>query len=108
MSSISKDLDLVTLINVFTVAPEDQQRMVDLLIEATESVIAKQPGYISANIHKSHRRHQGNQLRPVEKRRGLPADGEQRRGPGPYGKSRRPGYHRTATLRGHLHPSGLR
>jgi hypothetical protein len=28
----------VTLINVFTVAPEDQQRLVDVLVEATKSL----------------------------------------------------------------------
>jgi hypothetical protein len=35
MTRISQDQDAVTLINVFTVAPEDQQRLVDLLVEAT-------------------------------------------------------------------------
>lgn len=53
MASISTNQDIVTLINVFTVSPENQQRLVDLLVEATESVICKQPGYVSANIHKS-------------------------------------------------------
>ena len=53
MVTISKDDDLVTLINVFTVAPEDQQRLVDVLVEATQAVMRKQPGFISANIHRS-------------------------------------------------------
>jgi heme-degrading monooxygenase HmoA len=53
MTRISRDQDVVTLINVFTVAPEAQQRLVDLLVEATEEVISKQPGYVSANIHRS-------------------------------------------------------
>ena len=53
MASISENQDVVTLINVFTVDPENQQRLVDLLVEATEDVICKQPGYVSANIHKS-------------------------------------------------------
>ena len=53
MTRISQDQDVVTLINVFTVAPEDQQRLVDLLVEATEEAISKQPGYVSANIHRS-------------------------------------------------------
>lgn len=44
--------NLVTLINVFTVEPEDQQRLVDIFVEAGEA-ISKQPGFISANIHKS-------------------------------------------------------
>ena len=35
MTKISQHSDLVTLINVFTVAPEDQRRLLDLLVEAT-------------------------------------------------------------------------
>jgi hypothetical protein len=53
MVTIAKDRDLVTLINVFTVAPEDQQRLVDVLVEATEAVMRNQQGFISANIHSS-------------------------------------------------------
>jgi hypothetical protein len=37
VTKISQHSDVVTLINVFTVAPEDQQRLLDLLTEATES-----------------------------------------------------------------------
>ncbi len=36
MTTISKDNEVVTLVNVFTVAPENQQRLVEMLIEATE------------------------------------------------------------------------
>ena len=43
----------MTLINVFTVGPEDQQRLLDLLVEATESVMRGLPGFVSANLHKS-------------------------------------------------------
>jgi heme-degrading monooxygenase HmoA len=53
MVTISKDNDLVTLINVFTVRPEDQQRLVDALANATQKVMRNQPGFVSANIHKS-------------------------------------------------------
>ncbi|HKZ27041.1 MAG TPA: antibiotic biosynthesis monooxygenase family protein [Rubrobacteraceae bacterium] len=53
MTKISQHSDLVTLINVFTVAPEDQQRLLDLLVEATESVMKGLPGFVSANLHKS-------------------------------------------------------
>lgn len=53
MTRISQRSDVVTLINVFTVAPEDQQRLLDLLVEVTESVINKLPGFVSANLHKS-------------------------------------------------------
>ena len=53
MVTIAKDKGVVTLINVFTVAPEDQQRLVDVLVDATQTVMRKQPGFISANIHRS-------------------------------------------------------
>jgi len=45
--------DHVTLINVFTVEPKDQDRLVDMLVKATDTVMRKIPGFISANIHKS-------------------------------------------------------
>jgi heme-degrading monooxygenase HmoA len=53
MVTIAKDKDVVTLINVFSVAPENQQRLVDVLVDATQMVMRKQPGFISANIHRS-------------------------------------------------------
>jgi quinol monooxygenase YgiN len=53
MAVISKSNDVVTLINVFTVEPQQQQRVVDLLIEATEAVMRHLPGFVSAHIHKS-------------------------------------------------------
>ena len=53
MTQITVGQDVVTLINVFTVAPENQQRLVDLLVQATEQVMSKQPGYVAANIHRS-------------------------------------------------------
>ena len=53
MTTISKDNPVVTLVNVFTVEPENQQRLVEVLTEATEKVMCLQPGFISANLHKS-------------------------------------------------------
>lgn len=53
MSRIDMDSPGVTLINVFTVEPADQQRLVELLVEATESVMSTVPGFVSANIHAS-------------------------------------------------------
>ena len=52
MTTIAMNKNLVTLINVFTVEPEDQQRLVDIFVEAGLAM-SKQPGFISANIHKS-------------------------------------------------------
>jgi len=53
MSTIEKDRNILTLINVFTVAPEKQQELVALLIDATQQTMKRLPGFISANIHRS-------------------------------------------------------
>lgn len=53
MTTISKDNKVVTLVNVFTVVPENQQRLINLLVEATEKTMKHVPGFVSANIHKS-------------------------------------------------------
>jgi quinol monooxygenase YgiN len=53
MTTISADTKPVTLINVFTVEPEKQQQLVDLLVHATETSMSKVPGFISASIHRS-------------------------------------------------------
>lgn len=53
MITISKDNHVVTLINVFTVEPGNQQRLVKLLVEATEKTMKNLPGFVSATIHKS-------------------------------------------------------
>ncbi|WMT76506.1 antibiotic biosynthesis monooxygenase family protein [Bradyrhizobium sp. Ash2021] len=42
----------MTLINVFTVDVENQRRLVELLIEATE-VVRRAPGFVSASLHRS-------------------------------------------------------
>jgi quinol monooxygenase YgiN len=52
-TAIEKNNEITTLINIFTVEPHNQQRLVDMLIEATEQIMNKQEGFISANIHKS-------------------------------------------------------
>ena len=43
----------MTLINVFIVEPKNQQKLVDLLVAATEKAMKKVPGFVSASIHKS-------------------------------------------------------
>ena len=53
MSTIDKQNNVATLINVFTVAPENQQKLVDMLTGATESTMKNIAGFISASIHKS-------------------------------------------------------
>jgi quinol monooxygenase YgiN len=52
-TTIAKGAKCVTLVNVFTVEPAKQQRLVDVLVEATETTMRHLPGFISANIHKS-------------------------------------------------------
>jgi quinol monooxygenase YgiN len=51
MTLISKKDAFVTFINVFTVAPERQQELVDLLGRATE-IVRRAPGFISASLHR--------------------------------------------------------
>ncbi len=53
MVTIQTGNSVATLINIFTVEPENQQKLVDMLIEATEDIMKNMPGFISANIHKS-------------------------------------------------------
>jgi len=53
MTTISKDALLVTFINVFTVDPSNQQRLVELLARATETSVRHAPGFISASLHRS-------------------------------------------------------
>ena len=52
MTTISARSDVMTLINVFTVDAENQRRLVELLIEATE-VVRRAPGFVSASLHRS-------------------------------------------------------
>src|SRR4051812_15267158 len=44
---------IFTLINVFSVVPERQHELAQVLIEATEHTMRHLPGFISANIHTS-------------------------------------------------------
>jgi len=53
MATIATGQDVVTLVNVFTVSPERQQQLADLLVEATRTVMNQLPGFVSANIHRS-------------------------------------------------------
>jgi heme-degrading monooxygenase HmoA len=52
MTDFELDKGAIALINVFAVEPENQQRLIDLLLQATEGVMSKQPGYLSARIHR--------------------------------------------------------
>ena len=43
----------VVLINVFTVDPAHQQRLIDLLTLATRGAVDRAPGFISATLHRA-------------------------------------------------------
>ncbi len=53
MVTIQPEKEAFTLVNVFTVKPENQQKLIDLLSEASQTM-KQLPGFISANLHKSH------------------------------------------------------
>jgi quinol monooxygenase YgiN len=43
----------IILINVFTVDPSNQQRLLDLLTRATANAVSRAPGFLSAILHRS-------------------------------------------------------
>ena len=53
MTTISKDAHLITLINVFTVDPSNQSRLVELLIKVTDTFVRRARGFISSSLHRS-------------------------------------------------------
>jgi hypothetical protein len=53
MTTISKQNRILTLINVFTVEPVNQQKLVDLLTLATASTVQNIAGFISSSLHRS-------------------------------------------------------
>jgi quinol monooxygenase YgiN len=53
MPTISKDDQLLTLINVFTVDPVNQDKLLELLIRATQSLVRYVKGFVSASLHRS-------------------------------------------------------
>ena len=53
MATIEKNRKLMTLVNIFTVSPDKQTELADLLVRATDETMRHLPGFISASIHKS-------------------------------------------------------
>jgi quinol monooxygenase YgiN len=53
MGKTPDESSIVTLINVFTVDPANQQRLLDLLTRATDSFVSRAPGFISSRLHRS-------------------------------------------------------
>lgn len=52
-TTISATSQVITLINVFTVEPGNQDRLVEAWQRSTDEVIRHLPGFVSANIHRS-------------------------------------------------------
>ena len=53
MTTISKDANLTTFINVFTVDPANQSRLVELLIKATDASVRHARGFVFSALHRS-------------------------------------------------------
>jgi quinol monooxygenase YgiN len=53
MATIDAQQSVMTLVNVFTVSPDKQLELANLLIRATEETMQKLPGFVSASIHRS-------------------------------------------------------
>lgn len=71
----------ITLINVFSVAPDRAEELLQLLTEATEKVMRHRRGFVSANLHLGiDGRHVANyaQWRSVEDFEAMLADPEAR------------------------------
>ena len=80
MTTISKGADLTTFINVFTVDPANQARLVDLLIKVTDGYVRPAPGFISASLHRSL---DGTKVTMYSQWRSLADYEAMRRDPGP-------------------------
>jgi quinol monooxygenase YgiN len=52
-TTIRVDSGVTTLVNVFTVEPENQPKVLALLKDGIETRFSKMPGWISTNLHKS-------------------------------------------------------
>jgi antibiotic biosynthesis monooxygenase (ABM) superfamily enzyme len=53
MATIDQRDNVFTSINVFTVKPENQDTLVNLVIEATNNTMRHLPGFVSTSIHRS-------------------------------------------------------
>jgi quinol monooxygenase YgiN len=50
---MERENTVIALINVFTVQPLNQQRLVDLLVRATDEFVSRAPGFLSSSLHRS-------------------------------------------------------
>jgi hypothetical protein len=80
MTTISKDADLITLINVFTVDPADQSRLIELLTKVTDTFVRHARGFVSSSLHRSR---DGTKVTMYAQWRSLDDYETMRRDPGP-------------------------
>jgi hypothetical protein len=80
MTTISKDADLITLINVFAVDPSNQSRLVELLTTVTDRFVRHARGFISSSLHRSR---DGTKVTMYAQWRSLDDYETMRRDPGP-------------------------
>jgi quinol monooxygenase YgiN len=46
-------MNMITLINVFTVEPANQRRLVDLLVRVTDEFVSQSAGFVASTLHRS-------------------------------------------------------
>ena len=80
MTTISKDADLITLINVFIVDPSNQSQLVELLTKATDTFVRHARGFVSSSLHRSR---DGTKVTMYAQWRTLDDYEAMRRDPGP-------------------------
>jgi hypothetical protein len=80
MTTISKDAQLITLINVFTVDASNQSRLVELLTQVTDTFVRRSRGFVSASLHRSW---DGTKVTMYAQWRSLDDYETMRRDPGP-------------------------
>jgi hypothetical protein len=80
MITISKDAQLITLINVFTVDASNQSQLVELLTQVTDTFVRRARGFISSSLHRSR---DGTKVTMYAQWRSLDDYETMRRHPGP-------------------------
>src|SRR6266436_795975 len=85
----------LTLINVFTVDPSNQSRLVELLTTVTDTFVRHARGFISSSLHRSR---DGTKVTMYAQWRSLDDYETIRRDPGPFPISRKPSPSRSSSL----------
>jgi quinol monooxygenase YgiN len=52
MTTIAVNNNYLTLINIFTTEPQHQEKLIELLSQATETTVMHVPGFISSALHR--------------------------------------------------------